>query len=149
MEIEAAEVTENIVGDTEVYEDLIPNDINVEKFIADGGYYSIDILNELHDMGIIPVIPPPAHAVTHGEKGTEHHDKIVQYIEDKGTVYAFYNKYDYNVRSRVEAQFSRIKRCIGESFKTHELESQKTEGIIISNIINLWNSFGTCTSVKV
>ena len=46
-------------------------------------------------------------------------------------------------------QFSRIKRCIGEAFKTQKLESQQTEGIIIANIINLWNSFGRPTSVKV
>lgn len=76
-------------------------------------------------------------------------DKIVQYIKDKKTVYAYYNEYGYNVRSRAEVQISRIKRCIGESFKTQKLESQKTEGIIISNIINLWNSFGQPTTVKV
>ena len=27
--------------------------------------------------------------------------------------------------------------------------SKKTEGIIIGNIINLWNSFGQCESVKI
>ena len=149
MEIEAMEITENNVGDTEVLEDLIPSDTNVEKLIADGGYYSIELLEKLCAQGILPVIPPPSHAVVHGEGWSEWHDKIVQYIKDKETVCAYYNKYGYNVRSRVEVQFSRIKRCIGESFKTQKLESQKTEGVIISNIINLWNSFGLPTSVKV
>ena len=129
--------------------DLIPSDTNVEKLIADGGYYSIELLEKLCAQGILPVIPPPFHAVVHGEGWSEWHDKIVQYIKDKETVYAYYNKYGYNVRSRVEVQFSRIKRCIGESFKTQKFESQKTEGVIISNIINLWNSFGLPTSVKV
>lgn len=149
MEIEVIKTTENNVGDTEVCEDLIPNNINVEKLIADGGYYSIELLEKLCAQDILPVIPPPCHAVVHGEEWSEWHDKIVQYIKDKKTVYAYYNKYGYNVRSRVEVQFSRIKRCIGEAFKTQKLESQQTEGIIIANIINLWNSFGRPTSVKV
>ena len=149
MEIEAIETTENNIGDAEVCEDLIPRDINVEKIIADKGYYSIALLEKLSSQGIMPVIPPPPHAVVHGEEWSKWHDKIVQYIKDKKTVYAYYNKYGYNARSRAEVQISRIKRCIGESFKTQKLESQKTEGIIISNIINLWNSFGQSTSVKV
>jgi hypothetical protein len=33
--------------------------------------------------------------------------------------------------------------------QTRYIESQKRGGIIISNILNLWNSFGRCTSVKV
>ena len=70
---------------------------------------------------------------------TKWHDKIVQYIKDKGTVYAFHKKYDYSKRELVEAQISRIKRCIGTSLLTQKIESQKGEGIIIGNIINKWN----------
>jgi hypothetical protein len=72
----------------------------------------------------------------------------VQYIKDKGSVYAFHKKYDYNRRSLVEAQISRIKRCIGPSLKTQRAASQKREGIIIANIINQWNAFGKCVCVK-
>lgn len=63
-------------------------------------------------------------------------------------VYAFHKKYGYGVRALVEAQISRIKRCIGSSLKTQRTESQKREGIIIGNIINKWNSFGKCVCVK-
>ena len=84
----------------------------------------------------------------HNLPTTTWHDKIVQYIEDKGTVYAFHKKYGYGTRSLVEAQISRIKRCIGTSLKTQKTESQKREGIIIANLINKWNSFGKCVSVK-
>ncbi len=105
IEIEAIETTENNIGDAEVCEYLIPRDINVETIIADKGYYSIALLEMLSSQGIMPVIPPPPHAVDH--------------------------------------------RCIGESFKTKKLESQKTEGMIISNIINLCNSFGRPSSLKV
>jgi hypothetical protein len=37
----------------------------------------------------------------------------VQYIKDKGSIYAFHKKYDYGLRALVEAQISRIKRCNG------------------------------------
>ncbi|AFC71694.1 putative transposase IS4 (plasmid) [Rickettsia australis str. Cutlack] len=50
---------------------------------------------------------------------------------------------------RIEAQISRIKRCIGSSLLTKKISSQKHEAIIISNIINLWNSFGKCVAVKI
>ena len=76
-------------------------------------------------------------------------EDIVNYIKAKGTVYAFYTKYGYGVRALIEAQFSRIKRCIGNSLLTEKNSSKKTEGIIIGNIINLWNSFGQCESVKI
>jgi hypothetical protein len=48
----------------------------------------------------------------------------------------------------VEAQISRIKRCIGAKLLTQKLESQEREGVVIANIINLWNSFGRPVSVK-
>jgi hypothetical protein len=41
------------------------------------------------------------------------------------------------------------KRCIGSSLLTENDTSKKAEGIIIGNIINLWNSFGWCKSVKI
>ena len=103
----------------------------------------------MHDKGIIPVIPPPSHAVVHGTEPTHWHDHIVKYIKDKGTVYAFHKKYGYGKRSLVEAQISRIKGAIGTSLLTQRIDSQKNEGIVIANIINKWNSFGKCISVKI
>jgi len=43
------------------------------------------------------------------------------------TIYAFHKKYDYGLLSLVEAQISRIKRCIGATLLTQKLESQKRE----------------------
>jgi len=69
--------------------------------------------------------------------------------QDHLTVYAFHKKYGYGIRALVEAQISRIKRCIGTSFKTQKIESQENEGTIIGNIFNQWNAFGKCKSVKI
>ncbi|KJW03796.1 transposase domain protein, partial [Rickettsia argasii T170-B] len=75
--------------------------------------------------------------------------KVVGYISKKGNIYAFYKKYCYGVRARIEAQISRIKRCIGSSLLTKKIALQKCEATVIANIINLWNSFGQCTAVKI
>ena len=95
------------------------------------------------------MIPPPSNAIIHGKERTKWHDKVVQYIKEKGAVYAFHKKYGYGFRALVEAQISRIKRCIGVSLKTQRIESQEREGVIIANIINKWNSFGKCICVKI
>ncbi|SOE74421.1 hypothetical protein SAMN05446635_5275 [Burkholderia sp. OK233] len=38
--------------------------------------------------------------------------------------------------------------CIGATLLTQKIASQESEGVIIANIINLWNSFGRPVSVK-
>ena len=151
MNMHGLEITDLEASDIGMMDELIPKDGDqpIGKVIADGAYYRIEGTQALHDKGIIPVIPPPSHAVVHGTERTQWHDHIVKYIKDKGTVYAFHKKYGYGKRSLVEAQISRIKRCIGTSLLTQRIDSQKNEGIVIANIINKWNSFGKCISVKI
>ena len=151
MNVHDIEITETDVNDREAMGDLIPEEIStlLDKVVADGGYYSKEIVEELFNKGIIPAIPPPSTATVQGKSNTRWDDKIVQYIKEKGTVYAFHKKYGYGVRSLVETQISRIKRCIGTSLKTQKIESQKREGMIIGSIINQWNAFGRCVCVKI
>ena len=54
----------------------------------------------------------------------------------------------YGLRARVEAQFSRIKRCIGDTLLTRRIASQTQEGRAIANLINQWNAFGQARCVK-
>ncbi|WP_342259680.1 IS4/IS5 family transposase [Candidatus Tisiphia endosymbiont of Metellina segmentata] len=129
---------------------LIPEEVEIKKLIADCGYYSIVGTQRLNDQGITPVMPPPKqHAVVHEHNATEWHNKIVQYIKNKGSVYAFHKKYGYGKRLLVESQISRIKRCIGSSLLIQTTDSQQLKGITIANIINQWNAFGSCVSVKI
>lgn len=150
MNVHDVEITDIDVSDIEMMETLIPKEIAMllDKVIADGGYYSKGVVEDLYNNGIIPVIPLPSHATVQGKAYTQWHDKIVQYIKEKGTVYAFHKKYGYGIRALVEAPISRIKRYIGSSLKTQRIGSQKREGIIIGNIVNKWNSFGKCVYVK-
>lgn len=149
LNIHAIEIADYDVADIDMLEQLIPQEIEIDKLITDGAYYSISGTQILNGKGITPVIPPPAHSVVHGKNSTRWHDKIVRYIKDKGSVYAFHKKYGYGKRALAESQFSRIKRCIGSSLLTQKTESQKQEGKIIGNIINQWNSFGRGISVKI
>ncbi|CAO5682784.1 MAG: hypothetical protein HEEMFOPI_01797 [Holosporales bacterium] len=128
---------------------LESSDIPLNKVIADKAYYSIEGVQRMSDKGITPVILLPKDAVVHGKNHTRYHDKSVQYIRNKGSIYAWQKKYGYGFRALVEAQFSRIKRCIEETLNTQKLSSQKNEGIIIGNIINFWNSLRRCKSVKI
>lgn len=148
MNIHAIEITDYDIADIEMLEQLMPQEIEIGKIIADGAYYSIMGTEALNHKGITPVIPPPSHAIIHEKDNTTWHDKIVKYIKEKGSVYAFHKKYGYGKRALAESQISRIKRCIGSSLLTQKTESQKQEGKIIGNIINQWNSFGRCIAVK-
>jgi hypothetical protein len=149
MNIHNVEVTDCDVSDISMLDDIIPKNIAINNLYADGAYYSISKVEELFGKGITPVIPPPKNAKPDDKDNTKWHDKITKYIEKKGSIHAFYNKYGYGNRELIEAQFSRIKRCIGSTLLTSRTESQKTEGIIITNIINFWNSLGRCESVKI
>jgi hypothetical protein len=88
MNVHAIRITTTEVSDSEVMDAVLPADVPLERVIADGAYYSIERTEALSGAGVTPVIPPPAHAVVHGNDRTRWHDQIVKYIEDKG-IYAF------------------------------------------------------------
>jgi hypothetical protein len=147
MNVHAIRVTTTGVSDSEGMGAVLPADLLVNRVIADSAYYSIERTEALSRAGVTPVIPPPAHAVMHGGEDTRLHDEIVKYIQDKG-IYAFHKKYGYGLRAPVEAQISRIKRCIGATLLTQKIASQECEGVIIANLINLWIAFGEPVCVK-
>jgi len=151
MDTHGVKVTEGTESDIAQMDDMLPNEIRqiLDEIFADGAYYDHERAQALVNEGIIPVIPPPKTAIVHGKPETNWHDFLVSYIQRKGSIYAFYQKFGYGLRERVEAHFSRIIRCLGNSLKTIKLESQRAETVIISNILNLWNSFGRPLTVKI
>jgi hypothetical protein len=73
----------------------------------------------------------------------------VDHLKEKG-IHAFRNKYGYGGRrALVEAQISRIKRCLGARLLTRRLDSPQREGVIIANLVSLWISFGKAVCAKV
>ena len=85
MNVHGVEITDIDVADIEMMEALIPEEIAMllDKVVADGGYYSKEVVKDLFNKGIIPAIPPPSHAVVQGKANTKWHDKIVQYIKEE------------------------------------------------------------------
>ncbi|HJD61992.1 MAG TPA: transposase, partial [Rickettsia endosymbiont of Columbicola hoogstraali] len=118
MNIHDVEITDCHTSDIEMLESLIPENILVDRVIADIAYYSIEGVKKLSNRGITPVIPTPSNAKIYGQDNIILHDRVVSYLSKKGNIYAFYKKYCYGIRARIEAQFSRIKRCIGSSLLT-------------------------------
>ena len=141
-------ITNCNVPDINELDNIIPEDIDIESLLGDGGYYSKEQIEKLLELGIQPIIPPPKNAKVHDLEDTKYHDKIVKYIEKKGK-YAYKNKFGYGARELVESQFSRVKRCIGDFLLTQRNESQKIESEIISSIINFWNSLGRPITEKI
>jgi hypothetical protein len=140
------DVTPIDVGDSTALDNQLPKFGPLAELFADSNYYQIERNENLLAQGVLPVIPPKSNAVADPDQ-QRWHDTLVAYIEEKG-VYAFQNKYHYGLRSRVEAMFSRIKRCVGDSLKTRREESQVQEGRAIGILINLWNSFGQADCAK-
>ncbi|AIO70201.1 hypothetical protein DM82_5334 [Burkholderia oklahomensis] len=64
-------------------------------------------------------------------------------------MYSFHKKCGYRLRSRSKAQISRIKQGIGLRLLTRKSKSQELEGVVITNLANLWNSFGSPISVRI
>ena len=135
MNVHTIRITTTEVSDSEAMDTVLPADVPLDRVIADGAYYSIERTQAFSETGITPVIPPPTHAVAHGKPETGWHDQITAYIKEKG-IHAFQKKYGCGVRSLVEAQISRIKRCIGERLLTQKLASQEGEGVVIANLVN-------------
>ena len=103
MNFHAVRITTAEVSASEVVDAVLPTDVPLERVIADGAYCGIERTEALPGAGVMPVIPPPAHAVVHGSDLTRWDGQIVKCIEDKG-IYAFHKKYGYGLRARVEAQ---------------------------------------------
>jgi len=148
MNMHGVAITTTEVSDSEGFDRVVPTDTKIGQITADGAYYSIERVEHLAAQGIVPAMRPPSHSVIHNAPGTTVHDQMVGYIKEKG-IYAFQNKFGYGIRSRVESQISRIKRCIGSNLLTQKLKSQENEGVIIANIVNFWNSLGRPVCVKI
>jgi len=130
----AVEITDTETGDSSELDRLLPQVGKIGRLIADTAYYQIERNEQLLASGVVPVIPPKSDAVD-DPRQNRWHDQLVRYLKEKGR-YAFQNKYGYGLHARVEAQFSRIKRCIGDTLLTRRRASQVQEGRAMACLIN-------------
>ncbi|WP_367949090.1 transposase [Paraburkholderia sp. NMBU_R16] len=78
MNVHQSAITEDHVSDEAGLNALLAVQANVECVIADGAYYSIERGQAWSACGVLPVIPPPAHAVVHNQPATRWHDPLVR-----------------------------------------------------------------------
>ena len=76
MNVHGIAITDTAVSDSEGMDLVMPVQTPIAKAIADGAYYSIERGEALFNVGVLPVIPPPSHAVVHGKDNTTWHDAL-------------------------------------------------------------------------
>jgi hypothetical protein len=128
----AVGIADTVTGDSSGLDLLLPQVGEINPLIVDTAYCQIDRNEQLLASGVVPVLPPRCGAVDDPNQN-RWHDQLARYLKDKGH-YAFQNKYGYGLRARVEAQFSRIKRCLGDVLLTRRMASQVQEGRVIANL---------------
>jgi hypothetical protein len=90
MKIHAIEITGTDVSDSEGLDRILPTELLIDQVIADGAYYSIERGEALNDRGIVAVIRRPRTLLCMAVKTRKLRDQTVQYILDKGSIYAFH-----------------------------------------------------------
>ena len=96
------------------------------------------------------VVPPRADAVLSANADTEptQRDRHIQGIAGTGRM-AWQRDSGYNERARVEGQFARWKRVIGDGLRFHSDEARATEVAIAAQVLNRMLDLGRPNSVRV
>jgi hypothetical protein len=146
MNVHAIRITTTDVPDSEGMCDVLPADLPVDRVIADGAYYSIDRTEALLRAGVTPVIPLPAHAFLHGGEDTRWHDETLNTSSTKGLC----------VPQEIRLWPARAGRSADLAHQAMHWRNPAdaedrlagVRGVIIANLINLWNAFGKPVCVR-
>ena len=141
-------LTTSAVGDKAVMHDLINEAGEVDKVAADGGYHTNTICDELKELGITGVIPPPVNTVVHNESNTTINDANVNYIKEKGRD-AWRVKHDHGQKEQAENTFYRIKRHNKGKMLHKDEIMQRQEGAVLCSIMNKFQSLAWPQTEKI
>jgi len=114
------EVTDETVGDSRVFKELIcqaETKGKVEKVLADGAYDTRDIFDILQEKGIEAGIKIRKNASTLA-RGSPHRKNCVREVKTLGYE-KWKEKHEYGKRWAVEGVFSSVKRIFGETVRAH------------------------------
>ena len=141
-EIVTSMLTTEHVGDPAALPDLLHmTDHHIACLIADGAYDGQpihDVIKDYCGPDVEIIIPPPANAVCGSYAVRDAHIKA---IRAKGRM-AWQKQTGYCQRSRVETQIGRYKTVIGDTLRARKMETQTTETVIATKILNRMTRLG-------
>lgn len=120
----------------------------ISEVLADGGYDSHQLYQDLEKKNIKPLVPPPAKAVVSTSEQLTLRDKTVQYIKDKG-YWAWYHKNDFGRRNKVENTFYRLKTIFGRKLASRNPKNQDAESHLICHLLNQMTNLEMPKTIKI
>ena len=146
QEIFAELLLENSVHDSMAVDDLIDSiDDDIDRFFGDGAYDTWGVYETLEKHHVDGVIPPRKNAKIkqHGNSTKEPlaRDVAIRAIRKFGRK-KWKEEIGYHIRSLAETAMFRIKNAFGDKLKNRLLETQKTETILRTKILNHFTQLG-------
>ncbi|MFA3919482.1 transposase [Ruegeria sp. 2012CJ15-1] len=140
-DIVTSKLTTEHVGDDTALPDLLTDvDEDVSRFLADGAYDGlgvVDCLENKFGTGIEITVPPPKNAVRGKNAQRNHH---IDAIAERGRM-NWQVKSGYNQRSQVEAQIGRWKQVFGDRLQ-RDFDCQIAETKVAAKALNRMTSLG-------
>ena len=150
QEIVSCELTGNEEGDAAVAERMLDElSCGLQSVRGDGAYDARRFRKKVHEKGGTCIVPPPKGAAYKGNAETEwekERDHAIAAIHGFGGGSIGRKLWKicsgYHERSLVETAMFRIKKMFGGELKARLIDTQKTEVICKSMIINKMNTLG-------
>lgn len=120
----------------------------ISEVLADSGYDSHQIYQDLEKDNIKPLIPPPRQAVVSNSEKSTLRDKTVQSIKDKG-YWSWYYESDFGRRNKVENTFYRLKTIFGRKLALRNPKNQDSESLLICHFLNQMTNLGMPKTLKI
>ena len=153
FELTAVALTESNIHDCNVMETLLFKDKTLGNVYADGAYTFKKNFDVIAEKGGKPFIPPRSGtAIADHEnlsKGEILRNELLREMMAVGGKVVWKKISGYHRRSLVETQMSRIKTILGNHLKSRHFDNQKTEAVIMANILNTMTSLGMPISERV
>lgn len=151
-EITAVELTEANVHDGQVLSLLLSEQKNLGNIYADGAYFSkqnFDAIATVKGKPFIPVRSGTGLVKQNPSPGQLLRNQLLQDIWKAGGKISWKKTSGYHRRSLVETHMSRLKTILGGSLSSRQFQNQKTEAILMANILNQMTWLGMPVSEKV
>jgi Transposase DDE domain len=150
QDVVCCELTGNDKGDAEIAEHMLDNlPCKVKSARGDGAYDASRFRKKVHEKGGVCIVPPPRGAAYKGKEEAnweKERDDAIAAIHGFGGDEIGRKLWKicsgYHERSLVETAMFRVKKMFGEGLKARLMETQKTEALCKSMVINKMNNLG-------